>query len=127
MRPRRQVLRDERGGTLGCLFWLLLLGALAVVAFRFGMPYVDYLRFKDAMKGQANGAELNTDAEIRTFLVETAEGLGIPVAERDIDVRRARDTITIRTEWTREVVLPKYRRTLHFQPRVSATLTTPTP
>lgn len=95
---------------------------LAYVAFHFGEPVMDYLRFKDAMKGQSEAAEVNSDAEIRDFLAATAERLEIPLRPRDIQILRTRKAISISARWSEEVVLPKYRRTLHFHPAVSAPL-----
>lgn len=111
-------------GLVGCLAWVLLVAAGGYAAARFAVPYLDYWRFKDAMTGQAEAAEKNSDEEIREFLAETAARLEIPLAPRDIRVRRERGRIAISAAWREQVVLPKLRRTLHFQPQVSARLST---
>jgi hypothetical protein len=122
MRRRNSETRSG-AGLLGCFLWILVLLAGGYVAVKLGAPYVDYWRFRDAMQTQAELAAVVTDEGIRRSLAETAEQLDIPLEPREIHIRRERRTITIRAKWTREVVLPRYRRTLHFQPAISATLT----
>ena len=119
--------RGERGGVLGCLLWIVLLGAAGYVGFRFAAPYFQYWRFKDAMSTQAETAEINTDPEIRKVLTQAAADLDIPLEAGDIKVRRGRRAITISAAWTKEVVLPKYRRTLSFHPQVVDTLAIASP
>lgn len=115
--------RRERGaGLLGCLLWILLLTAVFYVGSRFVVPYSQYWRFKAAMISQAEAAETNTDAEIRSILAQSAADLDIPVGPREVRIRRGRGTITISAAWAVEIVLPKYRRTLHFHPSVSASV-----
>jgi hypothetical protein len=124
--PRRTS--EPRGaGLLGCLVWLVLLAALGYAGWRFGVPYVEYLRFKEEMLGQAQAAHMNPDEEIRAYLGEQATRLGIPLKARDVRVVRRAGSITISAGWSREVVLPRYRHTLHFQPSVSAKLTSELP
>jgi hypothetical protein len=117
------LLRNERGGLLGCLFRLLLLAALVVVIYRFGMPYFQAWRFKEAMSSQAYAADVNPDAEIRQVLAETATNLDIPVSEADLRIKRARDSVSISAEWQKEVTLPKFSQMLHFHREVRAPLT----
>jgi hypothetical protein len=122
------ALRGARGaGPLGCLFRLALLGAALYVGIRFGAPYLDAWRFQDAMKTQASLAERNADAKIRAALMETAEDLGIPLSPSELRISRTRHGITISARWSTDVVLPKYRRTLHFQRQVSAPLVSQPP
>ncbi|MBA2563853.1 MAG: hypothetical protein H0V09_00315 [Gemmatimonadetes bacterium] len=94
---------------------------------KFAVPYSQYWRFKDAMAGQADAAEVYSDAEISQFLAGTAIRLEIPLRENDIRVRRGRDAIEISAAWSREVVLPRYARTLRFNPVVRAPVGGPPP
>ena len=118
MRPARAGPRG--GGLLGCLLWLALVGAAVYVGVQIVAPYVRYWRFKDAMAVQAQIAARKSDVEIRRELTAAATELGIPLGPRDIRISRTRSAITISTAWSEEVVLPKYRRALHFQPQISA-------
>jgi hypothetical protein len=105
---------------LGCLLWLVVLGAGAYAGVRFAMPYVQAWRFEDAMRAQAGSADVNSDEEIRTALLRTAADLDLPLDPGELHVRRGRDGVVITAAWTWEVVLPKYRRVLHFQRSVTA-------
>jgi hypothetical protein len=119
---------DARGaGRLGCLGRLLLLAAAVYAASRFAGPYVQYLRFKEAMAEQAHAGGRTPDPEIRAFLAASAERLGLPPAARRVRIERGRDAIRISAEWSREVVLPMYRDTLHFQPSAEAKFTSEPP
>lgn len=107
----------------GCLVSVLLLGVVVYVAAAFAVPYAQYWRFKETMEEQAVAAQRRTDAEIRQLLAESAARLEVPLEVRDIGILRTQRAIQIWADWTREVALPKYRHTLHFQPAVQATLT----
>lgn len=115
--------RARRGAARGCLLTLLVLVALGYLALKFAPPYLQHLRFREAMRNQTLTAEVQTDEEIRRSLLATAEELGIPLDPRRLVVRRARGTITISADWTVEVVLPKIRRVLHFDAQATAPLT----
>jgi len=113
--------RDRRGaGPVGCLLRIVVLAAAVYAGLRFAVPYLDAWRFEDAMKTQAEAAEVNTDGEIRSTLIQTAADLGISLRPADLRIRRSRGRITISATWSTEVVLPKFRRTLHFQRQISA-------
>ncbi|HEY7460493.1 MAG TPA: hypothetical protein VIC59_01285 [Gemmatimonadota bacterium] len=121
MRPRTSDRLRQRGaGPVGCLLRLILLGAVLYVGFQFAAPHVQAWRFEDAMKAQAEAAEVNSDQEIRAALLRAAHELQVPLDTRALQVTRARGRIEITAEWTRDVVLPKYRRVLHFQRSISA-------
>jgi hypothetical protein len=128
MRPRTSDRRGARGaGPAGCLLRLILLGAVLYVGFQFAAPQVQAWRFEDAMKAQAEAAEVNSDEEIQAALLRTAHELGVPLDTRKLRITRAHGRIEIAAEWTRDVVLPKYRRVLHFQRSISAPVETQPP
>jgi hypothetical protein len=113
--------RGSRGaGPLGCLFWLVVLGAAVYAGIRLAAPHVQAWRFEDAMQVQAEAAEIRSDSEIRAALMDTAADLGLGLEPRNLRIRRTRSGITIAADWSAEVVLPKYRRMLHFHRQVSA-------
>jgi hypothetical protein len=113
--------RDRRGaGPIGCLLRIVVLAAAVYVGLRFAAPYLDAWRFEDAMKTQAETAEVNADSEIRSTLMQTAADLGISLRPADLRIQRSRGAITISATWSTEVALPKFRRTLHFQRQISA-------
>ncbi len=123
----RRWARSRAACPLGCLLWLIVLGAGVYVGLRFAGPYVQAWRFEDAMRVQAEAAEINSDDEIRASLTRTAADLDLPLDPRELHVQRHRDGIVITATWTREVVLPKYRRVLHFQRSVTAPVGSQTP
>jgi hypothetical protein len=123
-RPRARALG---ACPLGCLLGLIVLGAGTYAGVRFAVPYVQAWRFEDAMRAQAEAAEVNSDEEIRVSLLRTAADLDLPLDPKELQVRRSREGIAISAAWTREVVLPKYRRVLHFQRSVTAPVGPQTP
>jgi hypothetical protein len=119
--PRARPRPDRRrGGALGCLLQLLALAAVAYVGYRLGTPHWERWRFENEMAAQAGTAAVNDDAEIRGNLLAVAEGMELPLAPGDLRIERQADTLRVSASWTREVVLPGFRKQLHFSPQVTS-------
>jgi hypothetical protein len=107
-------------GSMGCLFWLVVLGAGGYAGYHLLGPHVQAWRFKDAMQVQADNARVNSNEKIRASLMQTASELHLPLEPRELKIQREGSNIVIWASWSREVVLPKYRRILHFHRSVTA-------
>lgn len=111
--------RDGRT-TLGCLFLLLLLAAVAYFAFNVGEVYVRFYRYQDAMRQEARFAAQRTDAAITRRLEIFADSIGLTHIPKP-KVRRRRGTIEISNDYTEFVEVPLYSREIEFHPRAQGT------
>ena len=115
------TLRTGRS-TLGCLFTLLILAAVAYFGVNVGEVYLRYYEFRDAMQQTARfGAQLS-DQDIRRRLQAKADSLGLPESARSISVRRNGTRISIAADYEEQVELPGYVRDLALSPRAEADL-----
>lgn len=110
----------RRGGALGCLLQLVALAAVGYVAFHLGKPHYERWRFESEMSAQAGTASVNDDPEIRANLLAVADGMDLPLAPGDLQIRREDGAIHVSASWDREVVLPGFRKRFHFSPQVTA-------
>jgi hypothetical protein len=114
------VVTGARGrASLGCLVALLLLTAALYFGVNVAEVYWRYVRFKDAMAQEVRFAHLRTDPVIARRLASRADSLGLPVAAHQIVVRRDANSryISIAADYTEQVELPGFVRTLHLAPR----------
>jgi hypothetical protein len=100
--------------SLGCLFTLLILVALAYFGVNIGRVYLRYYEFQDAMAQQARFAAHTTDDVIIQRLQATADSLGLPEAAKRIYVRRARNMIFIWADYIETVEFPGFVRDIDF-------------
>ena len=116
---------DRPGKTnLGCLFTLLILGAVAYYGAGAGASYLKYWQMLDEMKSQARFAPNMEDPVIRRRLVTKAQELELPnEATRFVIRRLARPReIVITTRWQDSINLPFYVWVITFQPEARALL-----
>lgn len=106
-------LNNERGFVKFFLTMLIL--AFAVYAgYKFGMPYYKYSAFKSEARALAR-ISVGDVARTRALIFEKAEELGLPLSEKDIDVRRLDKTILVQTSWSERVdLLGFYQKELFF-------------
>lgn len=109
----------RRGASsLGCLFTLLLVAAVAYFGIPIGEAYVRHYRFEDAMRQSARFARVHTDDVIRSRLQAMADSLDLPPEAKAIAIRRAPgDRITIASQYTVEFELPGMVHVHTFRPR----------
>jgi hypothetical protein len=104
---------NERGFVKFFLTMLIL--AFAVYAgYKFGMPYYKYSAFKSEARALARISVGDID-RTRALIFEKAEELGLPLTEKDIEVRRLDKTILVQTSWSERVdLLGFYQKDLYF-------------
>ncbi len=115
-------LDDERGATrTGCLFFVLVVVALAYFGIPIGGMYFRYYRMENEMQSQARFAVNISDGTIRRRLYQTIDDLGLPLEARG-RLRISRTSrpreIVITTSWEETIVLPFYTRVQRFAPEV---------
>ena len=106
--------------TLGCLFTLLIISAVAYFGVNVGEVYLRYYRYRDAIRQEARFGRQRSDEVIRSHLRSLADSLGLPDAARRITIRRQPQRIVIRAQYTEIVEMPGYVRELHFEPEGEA-------
>lgn len=108
-------------GTLGCLFSIFVVIALAYFGVNAGRPFWQDYRYQDRMAQEARFASKRSDLTIQRRLREYADSLGLPEAAQKVRVRRRAGTIEIWADYYVNIELPGVVREFHFQPRAVAT------
>jgi hypothetical protein len=117
------MVRQRHGrSTLGCLFTLLIVVAIAYFAFNIAEPHWRYYQFRDTMAQQARFAQQLTNEEMTIRLHAKADSLGLPNEAYKLRFNRTTNGIAIWTEYQEVVELPGFTRTFVFKPRVEAPL-----
>lgn len=117
-----KALKARRGaGTLGCLFSIFVVIALAYFGYSAGQPFLDNYRYQDRMTQEARFAAKRSDATIQRRLREYADSLGLPETAQKIGIRRRSGTIEIWADYYVNIEFPGVVREHHFQPRAVGT------
>ena len=100
---------NQRGeGKLGCVFALFVLVAAVFVAYKMIPVKVRATEFRDAVVDQARGAGRSSQEGIKNALAYKASQLRLPVTEKDINIKRTAEFITIEVEYTVPVEFPGF-------------------
>jgi hypothetical protein len=115
-------LRARRGaGTLGCLFSIFVVIAIAYFSVNAGRPFWHNYKFQDRMTQEARFAANRSDATIARRLREYADSLGLPETAQRVRVRRRAGTIEIWSDYYVNIEFPGFVREQHFTPRAVGT------
>jgi hypothetical protein len=84
-----------------------------------GRLYWDFYKFQDEMETSARFASTQTDDQIRQHLKGVAQDLGLPAEAQRIVIRRTEHphAVTIRSQYTVELVLPFKHKEITFRPQ----------
>lgn len=110
MRNRREL----GEGKLGCLFGLIVLLLAGMIAYKMIPVKVKAAEMRDAVSDEARSASQHSDKWILESLLEKARSLELPVAENDIEIKRAGGEIRIEVDYTVPVNFPGYVYKWHF-------------
>jgi hypothetical protein len=117
------LVTTRRGmGSLGCLFSLLILAAIAYFGDKIGTAYWRFYQFQDDMRQDVNFAGRKTNDQILAHLRASADSLGLPDDAKRVSIRRTERTITIESDYDEQVELPLHSRELHFHPHAEGTI-----
>jgi hypothetical protein len=115
------MVRRRGVGALGCLVYLLVLACIVYLGSPFGSAYLDYYRFKDAMKQEAKFAMQRSDPDIQSRLKVFADSLGLPKSASAVRISRGREKVTILGSYTQSVTVPLLGpRKVRFRPKAEA-------
>lgn len=117
------VTRSRRGaGTLGCLFTLLIVVAVAYFGVNVGRVYWRFYQYQDDMRQAVRFASTLTNDRIVARLRASADSLGLPEAAWKISIRRSPNFITVESDYYETVELPLFVREIHFNPHAEGPL-----
>jgi hypothetical protein len=108
--------KNIRGsGKTGCLIWLIILGAIFYVGYKFGAAQWAYLNMKEDIheitKAAASQRTLNVEG-IQQEVINLGEKLGISIAAEDIIIQNEKSRTTIEVYWEVALEFPFYT---HYQ------------
>lgn len=96
-------------GNLGCLVWILVIGALGLVLFKFVPVKVHTAQLKDFASEQAQFAGRRDTADsIKKQILKKAKELDLEVDPKAIKVTRGQEAIRIEMRFTIPLEFPGY-------------------
>jgi hypothetical protein len=116
-------LRGASGkGTLGCVFFLALLGVAIFAAMRIGPPWFAYKGLESDFKTEVAraGAHVFTDETIIKELIAVAEKNDVELSRENISIRRFADQLEIAIHYTVTIDLLVYQRDWDFEIKSSS-------
>ena len=115
---RESVFKSRRGAsTLGCLFFLVVIGAAGYVGLKVGTAYWDYFDVRQKIRETLNWAvagQAKSDGEIFQKVVANVRQAGLELKPRDVKITHSGENLTISASWTREIEFPGYTLPLNF-------------
>ncbi len=116
------MVRRSGIGAVGCLMYLFLIAGVVYVGSPFASAYLDYYRYKDAMKQETTFSMQRTDQQIQSRLKIFADSLGLPPAASMVRVNRGRSQVTMTSTYLQTIPVPLLGpRKVRFNPKVEAT------
>lgn len=113
--------RRPGASTLGCLFTILVIVAIAYFSIDFGEAFWRNAEYKDEMKQELRFHADRPDDQILSHMRIVADSLGLPDDAGQVTITRDAPTRTISMDAHYDVTvkLPYYERVVHFAPHVS--------
>jgi hypothetical protein len=109
--------RNQGASTLGCLFFLIVIGAAGYVGLKVGTVYWDYFEVRHKIRETLNWAiagQAKTDAEISQKVTSFVRQAGLELKPRDVKITHTGEDLTITVSWKREIEFPSYTLPLNF-------------
>lgn len=101
--------RRERGeGQFGCLVGLVILALVGLIAYRMIPVKVKAAELRDTVVDESKSAGQHNDKRIRAAILDKAERLELPVADKDVRIERKQQMIFIEVDYTVPVEFPGY-------------------
>lgn len=112
------LLRQSRGrSAIGCLLFLIFLGAVGYVGYKFGDAYWTYLDVRQKVRQALNWAVANqakTDQEMYAKIVANVRESGVELGPRNVRITHSKENLTFMVTYNQDVVLPYYTVPLNF-------------
>jgi hypothetical protein len=92
--------RTGRGaGTIGCLFWLVLVVVIGHVLWKVVPVKIRASTFYDVMQEQASFGSIKSEHQIEYEILRRARELEIPVTKENLKVIRKRESVTVEAHY----------------------------
>lgn len=114
--------RQSGEGQGGCIISLLILLAVAFIAFKMVPVKVKAAEFRQELVDEAKSGSLRNDKQIRANLMDKAAELNLPLQDQDLKIQRSRSQITIEASYVVPVEFPGYTHMWKFSPSYSTPL-----
>jgi len=112
----------EGKGLLGCLFVIVLLGAMAFFAVQAGPPYFAFRGLEGDVKAEISraGAHLYTDEVIVKNIMDLAKKNDVPIKTKDIKLDRVAGQIQVEIHYTVPVDFILFEHTFSYDIRAAS-------
>lgn len=116
------MVRRSGIGGVGCLLYLVVIAGGIYIGSPFASAYIDYYRYKDAMKQETTFSMQRTDQQIQSRLKIFADSLGLPRGASMVRVNRGRSRVTMTSTYLQTIPVPLLGpRKIRFNPTAEAT------
>ncbi len=116
------MVRSRRGaGSMGCLFFLLLVAVVGYFGVNVGDVFWNYWQYQDRMQQEARFAAHRSDAVIRRRVALFADSLNLPDGAKNVRIRRGDHALYIWAEYYEHIELPGFVREFRFMPHATGT------
>jgi hypothetical protein len=103
---------NNEKGFIKFILVTIILVFCVYLGIKFGIPYYKHSAFKSDVKELAR-ISLGDTNKTRAQIFELAQGLKLPLEEKDIEVTKTEKTVRVKTSWEDTVdVLGFYQKTL---------------
>ena len=117
LNPLKKIEGCRGTTTFGCLIFLVVVGVLSYVGFKFGEAGWNYLEVRQKIREALSWAAANkykTEVEISQKVITTLAEVGIQLKPRNIKIQQTKDSLIISVAWKRQVEFPYYSFPLNF-------------
>ncbi len=113
-------------GTLGCLFFLIVVGVVAAIAIQAGPPYIAYRNLSDDVATEASkaGAHFYTNDALIKNILEVAQKDDVAIRREDIKVNRFAGNLVVTIDYSVPVNFFVVQRTFDFHIKATSLIGT---
>ena len=105
-------------GATGCLVYLLIIAGALYFGSPYASAYIDYYRYRDAMKQEAEFALQRSDADIQSRLKIFADSLGLPRNASNVRINRGTGRVVILGNYLQTITIPIVGpKRIRFEPK----------
>ena len=117
LNPLKKIEGCRGTTTSGCLIFLVVVGVLSYVGFKFGEAGWNYLEVKQKIREAltwAAAGKYKPEVEISQKVIVSVAEAGIQLKPRNIKIQQTKDSLIISVAWERQVEFPSYSFPLKY-------------
>ena len=104
----RRSARERGEGQLGCVFGLIVLAAVVFICFKVIPVKIKTAELRQEIVDQARSAGNREEGRIRYKILQKAEELDLPLADKDLIIKKSSERIKIQAKYIVPVEFPGY-------------------